>query len=168
MIASSTVPCLEIKPGITSYARSSSTRRIWVRGPARKRVAHKTISSSVVLNLKGARLRPRRLCALQTSFAGLVVLAEEFYPIPFRTRPSKPPAPMVLRLKSRESRSLPVLLRTSDKASSIERPRQHITKSPAVERRRGFLFCAAKCCLSQHYRLDSPQSSISNSAAEPE
>src|SRR5664279_3347721 len=45
-------------------------------------------------------------------FAGLVVLAEEFYPIRFRTRPSKPPAPMVLRLKSRESRSLPVLLRT--------------------------------------------------------
>ena len=46
------------------------------------------------------------------SFAGLVVLAEEFHPIPFRTRPLKPPAPMVLRPKPRESRSLPVLLRT--------------------------------------------------------
>src|SRR6185437_12703274 len=49
---------------------------------------------------------------LQASFAGLVVLAEEFHPIPFRTRPLKPPAPMVLRLKPRESRSLPVLPRT--------------------------------------------------------
>ena len=49
---------------------------------------------------------------VQASFADLVVLAEEFHPIPFRTRPLKPPAPMVLRLKPRESRSLPVLLRT--------------------------------------------------------
>ena len=49
------------------------------------------------------------------SFAGLVVLAGEFYPIPFRTRPSKPPAPMVLRLKPRESRSLPVLLKTENR-----------------------------------------------------
>jgi hypothetical protein len=47
---------------------------------------------------------------------------------------------MVLRLKPRESRSLPVLLRTSDKASSRDTPRQHISKSPAVARRRGFLF----------------------------
>ena len=45
-------------------------------------------------------------------FAGLVVLAGEFHPIPFRTRPLKPPAPMVLRPKPRESRSLPVLPRT--------------------------------------------------------
>ena len=41
-----------------------------------------------------------------------MVLAGEFYPIPFRTRPSKLPAPMVLRPKPRESRSLPVLPRT--------------------------------------------------------
>src|SRR5437016_12495773 len=45
-------------------------------------------------------------------FAGLVVLAGEFHPIPFRTRPLKPPAPMVLRLKPRESRSLPGRQRT--------------------------------------------------------
>jgi hypothetical protein len=45
-------------------------------------------------------------------FAGLVVIAGEFHPIPFRTRPLKPPAPMVLRLKTWESRSLPGLLRT--------------------------------------------------------
>src|ERR1051325_9050491 len=48
----------------------------------------------------------------EASFAGLVVLAGEFHPIPFRTRPLKPPAPMVLRLKPRESRSLPVQPRT--------------------------------------------------------
>jgi hypothetical protein len=55
-------------------------------------------------------------------FAGLVVLAGEFYPIPFRTRPSKPPAPMVLRLKSRESRSLPVLPRTDVRFHKYEEP----------------------------------------------
>ena len=48
---------------------------------------------------------------MQTFFADLVVLAEEFHPIPFRTRPLKPPAPMVLRPKPRESRSLPGLLK---------------------------------------------------------
>src|ERR1700749_3097789 len=61
----------------------------------------------------------------QTSFAGLVVLAEEFHPIPFRTRPLKPPAPMVLRLKPRESRSLPVLPR-----AAFETPSQDLEKPP--------------------------------------
>src|SRR5580704_1541660 len=45
-------------------------------------------------------------------FAGLVVIAGEFHPIPFRTRPLKPPAPMVLRVNTRESRSPPGLQRT--------------------------------------------------------
>ena len=49
---------------------------------------------------------------LQPFFAGLVVIAGEFHPIPFRTRPLKPSAPMVLRLKTWESRSLPGLPRT--------------------------------------------------------
>jgi flavin-binding protein dodecin len=48
---------------------------------------------------------------LNPSFADLVVIAGEFHPIPFRTRPLKPPAPMVLRLKPRESRSPPGLRR---------------------------------------------------------
>src|ERR1700744_4973495 len=47
-------------------------------------------------------------------FADLVVIAKEFYPIPFRTRPSKPSASMVLRLKPRESRTLPGLPRTEN------------------------------------------------------
>ena len=63
------------------------------------------------------------------SFAGLVVLAGEFYPIPFRTRPSKLPAPMVLRLKPRESRSLPVLPRT---ASWKRGPRKRNPQHPAT------------------------------------
>ena len=69
------------------------------------------------------------------SFAGLVVLAGEFYPIPFRTRPSKLPAPMVLRLKPRESRSLPVLPRTAswNPANTFKEPRGQKCS-------RGFLF----------------------------
>src|SRR3954470_18170969 len=39
--------------------------------------------------------------------AGLVAIAGGLNPIPFRTRPLNSPAPMILRLKTRESRSLP-------------------------------------------------------------
>jgi hypothetical protein len=45
------------------------------------------------------------ICA--TRFNSLVVLAGGLHPIPFRTRPLNPPAPMVLRLKAWESRSPP-------------------------------------------------------------
>ena len=41
------------------------------------------------------------------SFAGPVAQAGRQYPIPSRTRPSNSPAPMVLCLKTRESRSSP-------------------------------------------------------------
>jgi hypothetical protein len=78
------------------------------------------------------------------SFVDLVVLAEEFHPIPFRTRPLKPPAPMVLRPKPRESRSLPGLQRTFDETTirAFERePRNHkSSESPAREISRGFCF----------------------------
>src|SRR5258708_32840606 len=49
-------------------------------------------------------------------FVGLVVLAGEFHPIPFRTRPLKPPAPMVLRVNTRESRSPPGQQRTDQQS----------------------------------------------------
>src|SRR6266699_809648 len=52
-------------------------------------------------------------------FAGLVVIAGEFHPIPFRTRPLKPPAPMVLRVNTRESRSPPGLQRTDHFTSPL-------------------------------------------------
>ena len=90
---------------------------------------------------------------VQTFFADLVVLAEEFHPIPFRTRPLKPPAPMVLRLKTRESRSLPGLPRTFASRSARARrlkkirrktvPPSQTTKSPAREISRGFLLLRA-------------------------
>ena len=38
-----------------------------------------------------------------------VIIAKGPYPIPFRTRKSSPSAPMVLCLKTRESRTLPGL-----------------------------------------------------------
>jgi hypothetical protein len=41
-----------------------------------------------------------------------VVIARSLYPIPFRTRPSKSSAPMVLSLKAWKSRTLPGLPKT--------------------------------------------------------
>src|SRR6266700_5878355 len=67
-------------------------------------------------------------------FAGLVVIAGEFHPIPFRTRPLKPPAPMVLRVNTRESRSPPGLQRTDHHKS-----RHHITTKKPRACARGFL-----------------------------
>ena len=43
----------------------------------------------------------------------LVIIAKVSHPIPFRTRTLNPLALMVLRLKARESKSLPDLLNTS-------------------------------------------------------
>ena len=45
-------------------------------------------------------------------FDDLVIIAKVSHPIPFRTRPLNPLALMVLRLKARESKSLPDLLTT--------------------------------------------------------
>ena len=45
------------------------------------------------------------------SFLGLVVIAQVKHPIPSRTRQLSTAAPMVLRLKAWESRSLPNLVR---------------------------------------------------------
>jgi hypothetical protein len=75
---------------------------------------------------------------VQTFFADLVVLAEEFHPIPFRTRPLKPPAPMVLRLKPRESRSLPGLPRTfaQSKRESAEAKQDFSKENPAITNQR--------------------------------
>ena len=77
-------------------------------------------------------------------FAGLVVIAGEFHPIPFRTRPLKPPAPMVLRVNTRESRSPPGLQRTDHQTililrsvgiARVSKDRHHITtKSPVLTR----------------------------------
>src|SRR5580704_14245471 len=73
------------------------------------------------------------------SFADLVVIAKEFYPIPFRTRPSKPSASMVLRLKPRESRTLPGLPRTEKQET-----RPNDSENPGHESDRGFCF-QARC-----------------------
>src|SRR5689334_1943154 len=61
---------------------------------------------------RGLRVRCANACFKIPSFAGLVVLAGSLNPIPSRTRPLNFPAPMVVRLKTRESRSLPGLPRT--------------------------------------------------------
>ncbi len=53
-----------------------------------------------------------QLLNLSLSLTGLVVIARRPNPIPSRTRPLSSSAPMVLRLKAWESRSLPGLLKT--------------------------------------------------------
>ena len=70
------------------------------------------------------------------SFAGLVALARRSDPIPSRTRPSNALAPMVLCLKTWESRSSPGLQRTDDNTkkrflSTI--PRRPKRRSPRIE-----------------------------------
>src|ERR1700742_4456229 len=71
-------------------------------------------------------------------------MAKEFYPIPFRTPPSKPSASMVLRPKPRESRTLPGLPRTEVNPLGARRtgrePARTIQKSPGHESDRGFCF----------------------------
>ena len=48
-------------------------------------------------------------------FPGLVAIARAKHPVPSRTRPLSAVAPMVLRLKTWESRSPPDLVKTSEK-----------------------------------------------------
>jgi hypothetical protein len=68
-------------------------------------------------------------------FAGLVVLAGEFHPIPFRTRPLKPPAPMVLRVNTWESRSPPGQPRTDQNYN----PALTTSRKPRAPLREAFL-----------------------------
>ena len=101
---------------------------------ARHRHISKNKSVSQVSYCCAIRAYPARTSFLP--FADLVVIAKEFYPIPFRTRPSKPSASMVLRLKPRESRTLPGLPRTE-----IREPANTIQKSPRARKRPGaFVF----------------------------
>ena len=62
------------------------------------------------------------------SFAGLVAFARWLDPIPSRTRPSNASAPMVLCLKTWESRSPPGLQRT-EKSSSRQKNKRACLKS---------------------------------------
>src|SRR4051812_20581589 len=91
----------------------------------------------------------------EASFAGLVVLAGEFHPIPFRTRPLKPPAPMVLRLKPRESRSLPVQPRTLRldirTCSRMLRRCEHAPACFAITPPHNLLFSKTRLQLSRSY-----------------
>ena len=66
---------------------------------------------------------PGSLIGTVLSFAGLVALAKWPDPIPSRTRPSNASAPMVLCLKTWESRSSPGLQKTKrNKSSSQTQP----------------------------------------------
>src|ERR1700733_11897575 len=75
-------------------------------------------------------------------FADLVVIAKEFHPIPFRPRPLTLSASMVLRLKPRESRTLPGLPRAEKKRTT----RHHNSKKPRMRNHAG-LFLLSKANL---------------------
>ena len=67
---------------------------------------------------------------LPVSLLGLVVIARAKHPIPSRTRPLSAVAPMVLRLKTWESRSPPNLKRNTRSLNTIQQnpdpiPREH-------------------------------------------
>ena len=64
----------------------------------------------------------------------LVIIAKGPYPIPFRTRKSSPSAPMVLCLKTWESRTLPGL-KIMKIASSLKSLKKRDLNSKLVKRR---------------------------------
>src|SRR6478672_9849469 len=73
-------------------------------------------------------------CRSNLSFAGLVALARSPNPIPSRTRPLNSSAPMVLCLKTWESRSLPGLQKTDKRAplNDKTKPKNTATQIAAV------------------------------------
>ena len=80
----------------------------------------------LILCLKNPSVIMKRLSALLTpdtrhlDFAGLVALARRPNPIPSRTRPLNSSAPMVLCLKTWESRSLPGLQNACVFSTSVD------------------------------------------------
>jgi hypothetical protein len=82
-----------------------------------------------------AKSKPKsQFCFKNPFFAGLVALARRSDPIPSRTRPSNAFAPMVLCLKTWESRSSPGLQRTDNGYQ------QRRTDRPASQGFKRFLF----------------------------
>ena len=59
---------------------------------------------------------------------GLVVIARAKHPDPFRTRPLSAAAPMVLRLKTWESRAPPNLAKTNPLYNDVTYPKQNNAK----------------------------------------
>src|SRR5258706_9943199 len=97
------------------------------------------------------RRRSHELWRTSPFFAGLVVIAGEFHPIPFRTRPLKPPAPMVLRVNTRESRSPPGLQKTDHKTILILRgvaPAARLEGPPITSKTKSPVLARGAFCLS--------------------
>ena len=86
--------------------------------------------------------RPNACFAKLLSFAGLVAIARSLNPIPSRTRPLNSSAPMVLCLKTWESRSPPGLQRTA--IASIKTTHNAAAKGNLA---------AAFCCVEEGWGL---------------
>ena len=73
-----------------------------------------------------------------------VIIAKELYPIPFRTRKSRPSAPMVLCLKARKSRTLPALKYLIMKIKSSLKSIKKRDLNSKLVRRRGRVYVINK------------------------
>ena len=76
---------------------------------------------------------PYGIAAYPGLFSGLVVIARAKHPIPSRTRPLSAVAPMVLRLKTWESRSPPNLKRDISPKNDIKIPPRSHTKPSGTD-----------------------------------
>ncbi len=100
---------------ICQCASSSRRKKNGPSGPTRLRACR--------LLTKAVSPTAKTIC-FTPSFAGLVAFARRSDPIPSRTRPSNASAPMVLCLKTRESRSSPGLQSTELSSSNHRTPDQ--------------------------------------------
>ena len=73
-----------------------------------------------------------------------VIMAKVLYPIPFRTRKSSPSAPMVLCLKTWESRTLPAFKTKSMKIKSSLKSIKKRDLNSKLVRRRGRVYVINK------------------------
>jgi hypothetical protein len=109
-------------------------RKVWHR-QKQHTAASATRACSLDLEQPGSHPGLMKPCALPAQgrfFLGLVVIADAKLPIPSRTRPISAPTPMVLRLKTWESRSPPNLERNDFSLVTMQtRHRRQACKSKA-------------------------------------
>jgi hypothetical protein len=107
-----------IKPVICFFNHRLSvlTEKRWQARTSARASARYLFEKKLKLERAPAPVRgiSSKKCFSFLSFAGLVAFAKRLNPIPSRTRPLNASAPMVLCLKTWESRSLPGLLRTGN------------------------------------------------------
>ena len=104
---------------------------------AHSKPVHQTRPRAVLMDKRGTwkdtsrentnpRHTSRCMRSVQEPMQGLVAIARGKHPIPSRTRPLSPAAPMVLRLKTWESRSPPDHIKNAPQSATTQRKTGHI------------------------------------------